>query len=126
MSVMFIFYVKDQEKSKEFYRAVLKKKPSIDVPGMTEFELEKNSSLGLMPEDGIKKILGERLPHPNQANGIPRAELYLHVNDPSSYHDRALSAGAQELAPLEMRNWGDKVAYSMDHDGHVLAFAERG
>lgn len=27
-----------------------------------------------------------------------------------------------ELAP---RNWGERVAYSLDLDGHVLAFAER-
>ena len=125
MSTMLIFYVKDQVKSKLFYESVLGKSPSLDVPGMTEFELENNTSLGLMPEDGIKRLLGDKLPHPNQGNGIPRAELYIHVDDPNSYHSRAVESGATELTPLKNMNWGDKVAYSMDIDGHVLAFAKR-
>lgn len=119
----FILYVKDQEQSTRFYSAVLGQKPRLHVPGMTEFELGETCVLGLMPEAGIKRLLGERLPDPARANGTPRVELYLRVKDPQTLHLRALEMGAKELSPLEKRSWGDFAAYSLDLDGHVLAFA---
>ena len=120
---MFILYVKDQQNSRNFYSKVLNQEPTLDVPGMTEFALGEGASLGLMPEEGIKRILGDKLPDPGNGNGIPRAEVYIQVEDPQSHHLLALESGATELSPLEKRNWGDLVAYSMDPDGHVLAFA---
>jgi catechol 2,3-dioxygenase-like lactoylglutathione lyase family enzyme len=121
----FILYVKDQQRSALFYALVLERPPAHDVPGMTEFELGPGVRLGLMPEAGIKRLLGERLPDPALANGRPRAELYLHVADPTAFHRRALGAGAVELSPASARDWGDVVAYSLDPDGHVLAFARK-
>lgn len=55
--------------------------------------------------------------------GIPRAELYLRVANASELHQRALAAGAVELSPMLLRDWGHQAAYSLDPDGHVLAFA---
>ncbi len=52
-----------------------------------------------------------------------RAELYLEVDTPERWHARALAAGAVELSPLSLRGWGQEAAYSLDPDGHVLAFA---
>ena len=98
--------------------------PALNVPGMTEFKLSDSSSLGLMPEKGIKSLLNHHLPDPEKSNGLSRAELYLSVDDPAAFHSRSLENGAIELAPLSPRNWGDTVAYSMDLDGHVLAFAK--
>jgi uncharacterized glyoxalase superfamily protein PhnB len=54
---------------------------------------------------------------------IPRSEVYLLVDDPDTFHHRALSSGALELSPLAERDWGDLAAYSLDPDGHVLVFA---
>jgi catechol 2,3-dioxygenase-like lactoylglutathione lyase family enzyme len=125
MNSLFILYVKDQERSRSFYSSVLNKEPILDVPGMTEFDLSQEGSLGLMPESGIEQLLGPALPDPSRENGIPRAELYLHVDSAAIYHSRALQNGARELSPLEERGWGDRVAYSLDPDGHVLAFAEK-
>ncbi len=124
MKVHFILYVKDQEQSKQFYSAVLAQEPILHVPGMTEFELNNGCVLGLMPERGIKRLLGECLPDPEPGRGIPRAELYLRIDNPSVYHDRALKMGAKELSALESRDWGDIAAYSIDQDGHVIAFAK--
>ena len=76
-----------------------------------------------MPESGFKKLLGAAWPDPGEARGIPRAELYLVVPDPASYHARALEAGAQELSSLLPRDWGHDAAYSLDPDSHVVAFA---
>jgi catechol 2,3-dioxygenase-like lactoylglutathione lyase family enzyme len=118
-----ILYVADQERSCRFYREVLAAAPSLDVPGMSEFALPGGAVLGLMPEAGIRRLLGDALPDPAAANGVPRAELYLVVAAPQAYHARALAAGARELSPLQRRDWGHRAAYSLDPDGHVLAFA---
>lgn len=121
---LFILYVKDQDLSTEFYSKALGQAAVLNVPGMIEFSLSENCSLGLMPAAGIKRLLGDPLPDPLAGFGIPSAELYLHVDDPEKAHQRALDAGATELSSLQNRDWGDKVAYSLDPDGHVLAFAE--
>jgi len=121
----FILYVADQEAATAFWRDVLGQAPSLNVPGMTEFSLADRAVLGLMPEEGIAALLGAALPDPAGARGVPRAEVYLVVDDPAAYHSRALTAGAVELSPLMERDWGDEVAYCIDADGHVLAFASR-
>jgi uncharacterized protein len=122
----FILYVADQAASTVFYARVLAAAATLDVPGMTEFALGGGAVLGLMPERGIRRLLGERLPDPARARGVPRAELYLRVADAGAYHARALAAGAADLGALARRDWGDDVAYALDPDGHVIAFAERG
>lgn len=118
-----ILYVEDQARSSAFYKAALDLTPTLDVPGMTEFELSHGCTLGLMPVAGIRQLL-TGMPDPAAAQGIPRSELYLLVPDPAACHQRALRAGARELSPLADRDWGDEVAYSLDPDGHVLAFAQ--
>jgi len=118
-----ILYVADQKASARFYARVLDRGPRLDVPGMTEFDLPGGAVLGLMPEAGIRRLLGEHLPDPAAASGVPRAEIYLVVDEPEAWLDRALAAGARELAPLEDRDWGHRAAYVLDGDGHVLAFA---
>lgn len=125
MKTNVILYVLDQGASKRFYEAVLLSRPSLDVQGMTEFELNAETVLGLMPVAGIRRLLGETLPDPDTARGVPRAELYLTVDDPAEFHRRAIVHGARELSPLLPRDWGDEAAYSLDLDGHVLVFARR-
>lgn len=119
----FILYVADQEQSTSFYSAVLGYNPRLHVPGMSEFGLPGGGVLGLMPEHGVRNLLGPALPDPSLSGGIPRCELYLMVSDPAAWHARSLAAGAKELSPLQPRNWGHLAAYSLDQNGHVLAFA---
>lgn len=123
MKAHMILYVADQTRATDFYSTALGLEPSLHVPGMTEYEISETCVLGLMPAAGIKRLLGEPLPDPDAAAGVPRCELYLRVADPERYHQRALAAGARELSALEMRGWGDMAAYSLDPDGHVLVFA---
>ena len=120
-----ILYVKDQKQAYEFYKTVLKTEAILNVPGMSEFQLSQEHILGLMPEIGIKRLLGKTLIDPSKGSGIPRAELYFYVDNPNEYFDRAIKSGAKELSKLELRNWGDHAAYVQDLDGHVLAFAIR-
>jgi catechol 2,3-dioxygenase-like lactoylglutathione lyase family enzyme len=121
----FILYVADQAAAAAFWTKVLGRSSSLDVPGMTQFTLNPGAVLGLMPETGIRRLLGPALPDPATARGIPRGELYLVVDDPAWHHARALEAGAAELSPLTDRAWGDRAAYCLDQDGHVIAFASR-
>ncbi|MFX7559754.1 hypothetical protein ABTJ75_18860, partial [Acinetobacter baumannii] len=75
----------------------------MEVAGMTEFQLNESSVLGLMPETGIKKLLGPALPDPKDARGMPRAEIYLVVSNAKACYDRALANGAKSLSELAMR-----------------------
>lgn len=125
MQTQFILYVSDQEKSKHFYEQLLNLKPSLHVPGMTEFQLSETSKLGLMPENGIAKILGNNIPHPNTGNGIPRCELYLKVKNANEHMERGIQLGAKLISPMQQRDWGDKAGYLADKDGHIIAFAEK-
>ena len=123
--IEFILYVADQKRSKEFYEQLLQIKPSLDVPGMTEFFLSENVKLGLMPEDGISKIISDRLPHPSTATGVPRCELYLKVKNAEQYLKRGLELGGEEISKFQIRDWGDSVGYISDLDAHIIAFAEK-
>jgi predicted enzyme related to lactoylglutathione lyase len=122
---IFILFVKNQEKSRGFYREVLGIEPSLDVPGMTEFAISETAKLGLMPEEGISRILEGRIPHPQHAGGAPRSELYLYVEHADAYFGRLEAAGGKQVSAGAIRNWGDYVAYGTDPDGHLVAFAEK-
>lgn len=120
-----ILYVRDQDASTRFYAAALDAAPRLNVPGMTEFDLGGTTVLGLMPEAGIRRLLGTAWPGGHgESKAPPRAELYLHVSDVAGSHARALAAGATELSAPAPRGWGALVAYSLDPDHHVLAFAQ--
>lgn len=124
-NIMIILYVKNQEKSKSFYEKLFGFKPTLDVSGMTEFYLTNNVILGLMPEDGIVRILENKIQNPKEAKGVPRSEIYLFVDDTDEYYSRAINAGGTGISKTELRNWGDYVAYCSDIDGHILAFAKK-
>lgn len=121
----FILYVSNQEKSRDFYQILLQQNPSLDVPGMTEFTLNDFVKIGLMPNDGIAKIITPILPHPNSGNGIPRFELYLQVDNIEILFEKAKKVGAKEVSPIALRDWGDYVGYLADFDGHVIALASK-
>jgi len=53
-----ILYVQNQFLSSEFYQKIFRKKPDLEVPGMTEFIISKNCKIGLMPNSSISKLLG--------------------------------------------------------------------
>lgn len=121
----FILYVANQSKSRDFYECVLNLAPTLDVPGMTEFQLQENVKLGLMPNNGIAKILEDKTSHPSSGDGVPRCELYLKVKNAQIFMDRSILVGGTLISPLKTRDWGDKVGYIADLDGHILAFAEK-
>jgi len=97
----------------------------LNVPGMTEFKLAENRKLDLMPNKGIVKKLSDTTPHPDQGNEIPRCELYFYVENIELEFDNATKIGAKLISEIEHRDWGNRVCYFSDIDGHIIAFAEK-
>lgn len=113
----FILYVADQERARDFYRRMLAIEPSLDVPGMTEFDLD-GCTLGLMPAADIAELLPGL-----EAGSGQRAELYLRRPDAPEALARLVPAGGRLVAGFAQRAWGETVAYGLDPDGHVVALA---
>src|ERR1051325_8709660 len=109
MRTHFILYVADQARSASFYSAVLATTPSLNVPGMTEFELGGGAILGLMPEAGIERLCAVSPCSRELGVGGVRGELYFVVEEPEVYHSRALSHGGRELSAFAPRDWGHDV-----------------
>lgn len=88
-------------------------------------QLGRGVKLGLMPGDGIVRILNGRVrePYEEAGGGGPRCELYVYVDDPDRYFDRVVRAGGRGISRGATRSWGDFVAYGSDDDGHLIAFA---
>jgi len=122
--IEFILYVNSLDISKFFYSKLFRKTPNLDVPGMVEFNLSDSTKIGLMPNSGIAKIIGDKILHPNLDTSIPRCELYLKVHNINSEYENALEIGAKLISPILDRDWGDKVCYFADPDSHIIAFAE--
>jgi lactoylglutathione lyase len=66
-----ILYVSNQALSCRFYQRIFRMEPDLNVPGITEFHLFDNCIIGLMPNDGIARILANNTPHPGSGTGIP-------------------------------------------------------
>lgn len=121
---LFILFVADQQRSRNFYSRVLNSAPSLDVTGMTEFTLSETCKLGLMPDAGIARIICPAMPDPSEAAGIPRCEIYLTVDNVDISFQHAVACGARVISSPAVQNWGHRVGYLADPDGHILAFAE--
>ncbi|MCF6270357.1 MAG: hypothetical protein L3J41_11640 [Melioribacteraceae bacterium] len=121
----FIFYVDDFDKTKMFYELLFNIKPVVDEPGMCEYELPDGTTLGIMPSSSLAKLFGDKFVEQKYRKALPNVELYFLMENASEFHKRAVQLGATEIREFAEMDWGDKVAYSLNHDGHILAFAEK-
>lgn len=121
----FIFYVKDQQKARDLYAGLFLLEPSLDVPGMTEFIIGDKIKLGLMPSKNVHRIFETPVKHPDEAEGIPKCELYLVVENPEEYFQRGIELGFTVLSEIKKRNWEHSAGYLMDKDGNVIVFAKQ-
>jgi hypothetical protein len=85
MRLLTIIYVVDQKISRDFYATTLGVEPYLDVPGMTEFDFAAGK-LGIMPQAGIKRLLGDALPDPQKhktvshdVNCISQFRMLCHI-----------------------------------------------
>ena len=122
---LFIIYVEDIEKTKLFYEFLFNIKPIVDEPGMCEFELPDGSKLGIMPNSSLEKLFGKSFEKQKNRKALPHTEFYFVVENALHFHNRAMQLGASEIREFTKMDWGEKAAYSLNHDGHILAFAEK-
>lgn len=120
-----ILFVRDQYLAAEFYQKLLGLRPSLHVPGMTEFKLTAGCKLGLMPRKGIANLLQLENSAEGTINAFPKCELYLLVQDAKAALDHGLTIGAELVSPVSERDWGDSAGYLRDPDGHLIAFATK-
>ncbi|NOX65149.1 MAG: glyoxalase [Chlorobi bacterium] len=121
----FIIYVDDIEKTKMFYELLFDVKPTIDEPGMCELELPNGAVLGIMPNTSLEKLFGAEYRVNEKKKASPKFEFYFQVDNAEALYQKALQLGALSLRKFTKMDWGDRVAYCVNHDGHILAFAER-
>jgi PhnB protein len=62
---------------------------------------------------------------PPPLDGSSPVVLYVYVPDVDATVERAVSAGAQVLMPVEDRFWGDRTGRIMDPAGHVWTVSTR-
>ncbi|NLM44368.1 MAG: VOC family protein [Clostridiales bacterium] len=97
--------------------------PLMDVPGMTEFKLADNMLLGIMPSEGIKNMMDIKTIKHWKEGEIPKCQIYLPVDEPDDYYNRVVKAGGIGIIEGKSTPWGGYIAYCMDLDGNLLAFA---
>jgi predicted enzyme related to lactoylglutathione lyase len=125
MKTHFIIYVEDLSKTKLFYELLFNINPIIDDPGMCEYQLPDGTLLGIMPSTSLEKLFGKSFEKQKNRKALPQTELYFLVEDAKQFHKRAIQLGASEIREFSEMDWGDSAAYSINHDGHILAFAEK-
>lgn len=120
-----ILYVRDLPSSKAFYDHAFGWQSTVDVINYAEYQVCNGARLGLMPQSNTAGFLGDELGSRTPADGCPRAELYLSVDEVEPIVDRLTAIGAPCTSSLQQRDWGDRAAYFLDPDGYVLAVADR-
>ncbi len=88
-----------------------------------EYALNEGARLGLMPQGNTRHFLGDDLGARRPADGCPRAEVYVRLDDLDAAVARLEAAAARCTSPRAPRGWGDEAAYYLDPDGYVLAVA---
>jgi PhnB protein len=60
-----------------------------------------------------------------QPDGSSPVVIYVYVEDVDAAVERAVTAGAKIMVPVEDRFWGDRLGWVMDPAGHVWTVASR-
>lgn len=119
---LIILAVHDLERSLAFYRQVFDWRQTVDAPGYAEFELPSGLRVGLYSREGFARNLGQTA-WPVPPAELTSTEIYFLDNDPTNLILRLRKAGARELSPLALRDWGDEAAYYADPDGNIIVAA---
>jgi uncharacterized glyoxalase superfamily protein PhnB len=117
-----ILAVHDLHHAVRFYQEAFGSTCTVDVPVYVEFSLSDGFRLGLYERKAFSMNTGI-MPGEIQRGGISATELYLYADELETLMERLEEGGARRLSPLQMRSWGEEVAYYTDPDGNVLAIA---
>jgi uncharacterized protein len=117
-----ILAVDDLPRARAFYLSAFGWEVEVDLPVYVELRLPAGMRLGLYQRAAFGRNVGE-MPPGVAAGALATTELYLRPDDLEATVSRLLAAGARTLRPLELRDWGDEVAYFADPEGTVIAVA---
>ena len=120
--VLTILAVEDLERAVRFYRTAFGWAPRVETPVYVELAMADGRGLGLYHRDGYARNTG-RPAQPVAEGMVGAAELYFHCRDLDARIAALHEAGAEELSPRSLRDWGDEAAYFADPDGNVLVVA---
>jgi predicted enzyme related to lactoylglutathione lyase len=106
---IFIFPVKDLDRAKDFYGALLGTNPDVDSPYYVQF-VSGDQRIGLDPNGHVR--------------GFPGSVGYWEVDDVNVRFSQLIAAGATEHeAPRNVGN-GALIASVIDTDGNVIGLIE--
>ena len=105
--------VSDLERSRRFYETVLEVDADETVPSRVYFRC---GDVILAIIDWMVEPLGPFRTTPEN--------LYFATDDVNRAHDRATTAGAEQLTPVGTRPWGERSFYCADPDGNLLCFVD--
>lgn len=120
---LIILAVSDLERSLAFYRRVFDWQQIVNAPSYVEFELPNDLRLGLYLREGFARNVGQT-PLLVPESGLTSTEIYFQTDDLAGLIARLNQAGARQLGPLALRDWGDEAAYFADPDGNVIVAAQ--
>lgn len=120
--VLTILAVEDVARARRFYEAAFAWPVAVDTPVYVELALPSEMRLGLYERVAFGKNTG-RVPARTPDGELSATELYFYADDVPAAIDRLRRAGARELSPLAVRDWGDEAAYFADPDGNVVVVA---
>ena len=64
------------------------------------------------------------MPNPNLANGIPKCEIYLFVDNIKETYKKTIFLGAKSINLPNNRDWNDFVGYVSYFGGNIIAFVK--
>jgi len=117
-----ILAVRDLEEAVRFYREAFGWEQTVAAPVYAEFTLPDGMRFGLYEREAFARNVGA-LPDQTPAGSISSTELYFYADQPHETLASLRGAGARELSPWSIRDWGDEAAYFADPDGNVLVIA---
>jgi uncharacterized glyoxalase superfamily protein PhnB len=122
--VLTILAVRDVEAATRFYRRAFGWSQTVGVRVYSELELPGGMRLGLYERNAFGRNTGQ-VPSGIEPGEIAPTEIYLYTDAIEEVIASLSAAGARELSPLALRDWGDEAAYFADLDGNVLVLARR-
>lgn len=120
--ILTILAVRDLEKTATFYEAAFGWEPQVQVPVYREYSIGQDHRLGLYDHEAFKANTGKAPQFPT-AGSVSATELYFQTQDLERAMNRLEKAGAELLAPLQVKDWGDEAAYFADPEGNVIVLS---
>jgi predicted enzyme related to lactoylglutathione lyase len=106
---IFIYPVRDLDRAKTFYGALLGAEPTHDSPYYVQFDIG-DQRLGLDPN--------------GHSRGFPGSVGYWEVEDIKAHVRALLAAGAEEHEPVKDVGGGTLIASVKDADGNVIGLIQ--